>query len=196
MWDNGEYEKMNTASDHRAPQMDDVARKRWPAYGLLIVGLTAILAGLTWQIVQTRATVAPRAGENALGLPHQLAGQPVSDLQTGTAALNIIRTMHGKDFALVGGAVAHYGVATVWVARARDAVEAKSMTAAMKDRIAAGRSPFAPTGARQVSGHTVYTLTGLGQAHFYWQAGDKVIWLAAAPAVAEDALQELVRAIQ
>ncbi len=195
MLSNGEYEKMNTAPGHRAPQTDGAARRRGPAYVLLVVGLAAILAGLTWQIVQTRAAVDPRPDENALGLPRQLAGQPVSDLQTGTAALNTIETMHGMGFALVGGAVAHYGVATVWVARARDAAEAKSMTAAMKDRIAAGRSPFSPTGTRQDGGRTVYTLTGLGQAHFYWQAGDKVIWLATAPTAAEGALQELVRAV-
>jgi hypothetical protein len=118
-----------------------------------------------------------------------------SDLQIGTATLNTIEAMHGKSFALVAGAVAHYGAATVWVARARGEAEAKSMTAAMKDRIAAGRSPFMPTGTRQAGGRTVYTLIGMGQAHFYWQAGDKVIWLAAAPAEAAGALQELVRAI-
>jgi hypothetical protein len=80
---NGEYQKMNTASDHRAPQTDAATRRRWPAYVLLIVGLAAILAGLTWQIVQTRAAVATRPDENALGLPRQLGGQPVSDLQMG-----------------------------------------------------------------------------------------------------------------
>jgi len=193
---NGEYEKMNAASDQRDPQTRSTAQRYWPAYLLLVVGLAAILAGLTWQIVQTGAAVAPRPAENALGLPRQLAGQPVSDLQTGTAALNTIEAMHGKGLALVGGAVAHYGAATVWVARARDEAGAKSMTAAMKDRIAAGGSPFSPTGMRQDGGRTVYTLTGLGQAHFYWQAGDKVIWLAVAPVKAESALQELVRAVR
>ena len=187
---------MNAASDQRDPQTRSTAQRYWPAYLLLVVGLAAILAGLTWQIVQTRAAVATRPDENALGLPRQLAGQPISDLQTGTAALNTIEAMHGKGLALVGGAVAHYGAATVWVARARDEAGAKSMTAAMKDRIAAGGSPFSPTGMRQDGGRTVYTLTGLGQAHFYWQAGDKVIWLAVAPVKAESALQELVRAVR
>lgn len=186
---------MNAASDQREPQTRSTTQRHWPAYLLLVVGLSAILAGLIWQVVQSRAVVATRLNKDALGLPRQLAGQPVSDLQTGTAALSAIEAMHGKGFALVGGAVAHYGATTVWVAQARDEAEAKSMTAAMRDRIAAGRSPFSPTGTRQAGGRPIYMLTGMGQAHFYWQAGDKVIWLAAAPAEVEGTLEELVRAV-
>jgi hypothetical protein len=70
------------------------------------------------------------------------------------------------------------------------------MTIAMRDRIAEGRSPFTPTGIQQVDGRLVYALTGLGQTHFYWQGGDKVVWLASPADQAEQTLAELVRTIR
>jgi hypothetical protein len=125
-----------------------------------------------------------------------LLNQPASGLQTGQAALDAIEGIHGKGFALKDGAVAHYGEATVWVAQARDETEAEAMTDTMTQGIAAGGSPFTPLGRRQQSGHIVYALNGMGQAHFYWRATDKVVWLAIDAVAAESGLKELVEAIR
>ena len=70
------------------------------------------------------------------------------------------------------------------------------MTAAMQQRIAVANSPFTPEGTREIGSRLVYVLSGMGQAHFYWQAGDKVVWLAAAPADAEQDVAELVQAVE
>ena len=61
------------------------------------------------------------------------------------------------------------------------------------DRIAEGRSPFTSDGVRTIDKRPVYELTGLGQKHFYFQAGTQVIWLAADPALAEQALQQALQ---
>jgi len=40
----------------------------------------------------------------------------------------------------------------------------------------------------------VFTTTGLGQRHYYYQSRHPVVWLAAPPPLAEDALQTLLAA--
>ena len=64
--------------------------------------------------------------------------------------------------------------------------------AAMRERIALGRSPFTPIGERSIAGRTVYELTGMGQQHFYFQSGRLVIWLAVDPPAAEPVLQAVL----
>jgi hypothetical protein len=172
------------------------ARRLWPAYFLAVLGAAAILAGLGWEAIRDRPTVPSRAENAALGLPRQLVGRPASGQQTGQDALTAIASLHGKGFALKDGAVAHFGEATVWVAQTRDETGARAMTDAMTQRIAAGGSPFTPADRRQVSGRTVYVLSGMGQTHFYWQAADKVVWLAIDPIAAESGLRELIEAIR
>jgi hypothetical protein len=66
----------------------------------------------------------------------------------------------------------------------------------MAERIAEGRSPFTPAGSRQVGNTTVYVLTGMGQVHYYFQLDRRVIWLAASPSLAEQGIEELIRALQ
>ncbi len=173
-------------------QVSHGARRRWPAYLLLILGCAAILAGVGWQAIQARLAAPVTGGEQSLGLPLSLAGVQATQPEFGADALQTIESMHGKGFPMVNGAVMHYGSATVWVAQAKDQATAKAMTDDMAAKIAGGRSPFAPAGVRQVSGRAVHTLSGLGQSHFYWQAGDKVVWLSIDPAQSEAGLQELV----
>jgi hypothetical protein len=69
------------------------------------------------------------------------------------------------------------------------------MTDDMTAKIAGGRSPFSPSGTRQANGRTVYTLTGMGQLHFYWQTGNRVVWLAMDPGQADAGLDQLMRAL-
>jgi hypothetical protein len=172
------------------------ARPLWPVYFLAVLGAAAVLAGLGWQAVRARVTM-PSLSENAaLGIPRQLLGRPASSQQIGQDALAAIESMHGKGFALKNAAIAHFGEATVWVAETRDEDGARTMTDSMTERIGAGGSPFTPAGKRPVSGRTVYVLSGMGQAHFYWQVGDKVVWLAIDTVAADSGLRELVEAIR
>lgn len=191
---------MSEAADReltqRAHRHGRSTRRRWPAYLLLIVGFAAVLAGLGWQAIQQGYASPATLGDQSLGLPARLAGVTASQPEFGADALQNIELMHGKGFPMTNGAVVHYGSATAWVAQATDQSAAKALTDDMTAKIAGGRSPFSPTGMRQVGGRAVYTLTGMGQSHFYWQAGAKVVWLAIDPGQSGAGLQELVRAIQ
>ena len=60
----------------------------------------------------------------------------------------------------------------------------------MQESIAEGNSPFTPIGMSAIDGRAVYELAGMGQTHYYFQSGARVVWIAAAPEVAGTALQE------
>ncbi len=165
----------------------------WERIGLLILiglGLAFLLGGagllaVDWLVVD----------QENITLPSNLAGRPLSQQVAGQAALAEIEQLHGKGFLLTDGAVARYGdgLATVWLSSTWISFLAARQVEAMTDRIAEGRSPFTPTGIDEAEGVTVYTLTGMGQTHYYFQLDRRVIWLAASPQLAEQSLEELIR---
>ena len=160
-------------------------------YLLITLGFVFILAMLTWQFVREQSTGATFVG---LTVPRSLAGKSLIAQKSGAVALAEIESLHGKGFALIDGMVVRYDDAMVWVAKTKDEAAAKAMVDTMTRRIAEDRSPFTPTGTRQVNGRMVWTLTGMGQSHFYWQTSDQVTWLTIAPALAEQGLRELLLA--
>jgi len=169
-------------------------RKRsWLPYLLIVLGFAVTLAALAWQLARDWPVI---AASGAWRMPKSLAGKSLIAQKSGAVALAEIESLHGKGFELTDGKVVRYGDAMVWVAKAKDEATAKAMVDTMTRRIAEGRSPFTPTGTRQVNGRMVWTLTGMGQSHFYWQMGDKVTWLAISPALAEQGLRELMLALK
>lgn len=163
-------------------------------YLLITVVLAAVLSVIGWQAVREDLFLT-RWGD-AWRMPKSLAGKSLIAQKSGAVALAEIESLHGKGFELTDGTVVRYGDATVWVAKAKDEAAAKSMVDTMTRRIAEGRSPFTPTGTRPINGRTVWTLTGMGQSHFYWQTSDRVVWLAISPAPAEQGLRELMLALK
>jgi len=164
-------------------------KRSWLSYLLIVLGFAVTLAALVWQLARDWPVI---AASGAWRMPKSLAGKSLIAQKSGAVALAEIESLHGKGFELTDGKVIRYGDAMVWVAKAKDEAMAKAMVDMMTRRIAAGRSPFTPTGTRQVNGRAVWTLTGKGQSHFYWQAGDKVTWLAISPALADQGLRELM----
>jgi hypothetical protein len=171
-------------------------RSGWAVLALVLSGIGLVLAGLfLLRAPDSTAAGQPEAGPG-LSLPARLGKVSATGVQTGQAAISAIESLHGHGFALTDAAVAQYGEATVWVAQSRDEPGAADMTAAMQQRIAVANSPFTPEGTREIGSRLVYVLSGMGQAHFYWQTGDKVIWLAAPLTEAEQDLAELVQAVK
>ena len=162
-------------------------------YLLIALGFVFILAMLTWQLVREQSAGATFV---SLTVPRSLAGKSLIAQKSGAVALAEIETLHGKGFELTDGTVVRYGDATVWVAKAKDEAAAKAMVDTMTRRIAEGRSPFTSIGTRPINGRTVWTLTGMGQSHSYWQTSGKVVWLAISPALAEQGLRELTLALK
>lgn len=168
------------------------SRRRLVPLLLIGLGLLALLGAIvTWRLGD-RTSASPRAAD----LPDSVAGLRLSDMQVGTTAVENVTRLHGQSFPLESGAVGMYdgpdGAATVWVAGARSHTDAGQMVIAMRDRIAEGRSPFTPLVAQETASGTIYELEGMGQRHYYFQAGELVIWLGADHLLAEQALRDVL----
>lgn len=126
-------------------------------------------------------------------LPPALRGLALTEQTLGPAAVAGVIELHGVDFELSDAAIGVYGSqsqATLWISVEPDADTAVQLTDLMSEKINAGRSPFTLPTVSSVAGKQVYALTGLGQQHYYWQAGELVIWLSANFDIAAQALQE------
>ena len=131
--------------------------------------------------------------------PGQLAGYQLDQVMSGEEAIAEIGELHGEDIPVADAWVAHYqGNGTVWAARAADTGQAAQLLDRMVRGIQKGTSPFSGLTQRQFKGIPVYTVTDGRQAHFFYQQGDWVVWLAT-PRGAEEpflaaAVQEISRA--
>lgn len=131
-------------------------------------------------------------------LPESVADLDLTATLMAEKATTEFARMHGDDFPITSGAVGMYGndhSATLWVAGAPLQPLADRMLVAMRDKIAStsGKSPFYPVGERQEGTRTIYELDGTGQKHFYFQSGKLIVWLAANPEIAEEALTQVLR---
>lgn len=137
------------------------------------------------------------ANPDAATLPDSLAGLPLASAAYGPEAVAEVNRLHRKEFPLTSGAMGMYGSggqATLWVTGLPIDAMAAQTVAAMRDKIAEGNSPFAPTAERQEGRRTVYELDGMGQKHFYFQSGALVVWLASDAAIADQALAQALEA--
>ena len=165
--------------------------KRLFPLGLVIVGALLSVTALNQLYLSSRAS-----SSNAIPLPNQLAGLRITDSKSGDEAIGDFADLHGKEFPITSGAVATYGnhQITLWVAETSSESVAAQLTNAMQGKIAKGNSPFTPVNEINDSGRHIYALEGMGQKHFYFQSDHLVIWLAADPDIADNALQQILEA--
>ena len=162
-------------------------RRRLLSYVLFVLGVV-ILAGTVWLTVHTG-----RSGREIPDVPQDIAGVARTQFITGKEAVESIQQLHGVEISLRGGVVVSYGNQNIilWVSDAGDVRAAADLTELMRVRIAEGRSPFNELGDFELEGKTIYALDGMGQAHYYWQVGNLVVWLAADVDLAESAIREV-----
>ncbi|GMR10695.1 MAG: hypothetical protein BMS9Abin28_1517 [Anaerolineae bacterium] len=128
-----------------------------------------------------------------VALPANLAGYPLRAALYGKQAIADVSRLHGKEFPLSSGGVGMYGErgeVTLWATGTPADFLASRMLEDMVEAIAQSDSPFVPRGELERDGRRILELDGMGQRHFYFQAGRLVIWLAADPALADDVLRE------
>jgi hypothetical protein len=126
-------------------------------------------------------------------LPDNLAGYPLRAALYGEQAIADVSRLHGKEFPLSSGGMGIYGdqgEVMLWATGTLADFLASRMLDDMEQTIALSDSPFRPIGEIIRADRRIYELDGMGQRHFYFQAGKLVIWLAADSTLADDALRE------
>ena len=130
---------------------------------------------------------------NKDGIPAKVGSLALTKTMTGTDALAEFAQLHGKGFDLLGGYMAHYGKdeAFLWVGQAIDDKAATDMVAQMAQKIGPDNAMFQDLNTLDISGRTLFSAVGQGQQHFFYAVNDKIVWLAANPQQAADALHSL-----
>jgi hypothetical protein len=129
-----------------------------------------------------------------ISLPDTIAGLQITDSKTGAQALAEIENLHGKKFPITSGSIGIYGnrQVTVWAAGTASNTVAFDMVQSMQEKIEQGNSPFTPINQFSQGNRTIHVLEGMGQNHYYFQSKNLVIWLAAEPALADAAIQQIL----
>lgn len=164
---------------------------RRPIAGLVILMGVILLAGSLIFVYLTR----PNANPEASKLPRSIASLPLKTAAYGPEAVAEITRLHGKEFPIDSGAMGMYGDTnqiSLWVAGFSTNSIASQIVSAMEEKIALGNSPFTPTEQLEVGNRTIYYLDGMGQKHIYFQSGNLVLWLAADPTVADEAIHQIL----
>lgn len=137
---------------------------------------------------------------SALELPEELAGLPLAHSQQGAEARAEIERLHGKSLPITDGYVAHYGTqvpsAMLYVSQARDAEMAQQQVEQMTSRIRASNGPFHHLRESTRFGMPVYSTLGQGQVHYYFRRGAALVWVAADPTIAQQALADAAKRIR
>ncbi|RIK32562.1 MAG: hypothetical protein DCC56_01760 [Anaerolineae bacterium] len=132
----------------------------------------------------------------ALTLPERIAGLSLTDQMTGAEAAENFINLHNQRFPITSGAIGFYGgnQTTIWAAGVPFNFMVAGMVNSMRDKISEGKSPFTPTNEYLFAGRTVYELEGMGQRHFYFQSNNLIVWLAADPSIADEAIEQILEA--
>jgi hypothetical protein len=145
---------------------------------LLPIALVGVLAGCGWLFHRD--------------LPRAMVGLTPTFSARDDLGLAEVRKLHGRKLDIETGALAIYGhgAVSVWMAGARDTVIARRLVALMDERIARGDTPFHFDGLHIVDGREVRELSGMGQRHYCFRAGKRVVWIAANRKQSDEALTE------
>ena len=134
------------------------------------------------------AQLEPPKTVGALQLVHALRGKE---------ALQAIDRLHGKGLAGTDGYVAHYErdglVAMLYVSRPARSSMTGAQVEKMASGIRAGKTPFTHLKSSERNGTTVYSALGEGQIHYFYRRRADVIWIAADPPVAKEAIEYLLQ---
>ena len=154
------------------------------AFGLVVLG--AVTAGL-WS-----ATADQVDGP----APPELAGLRLTGSVVGPEAIAQVDELHGTEIEIVDAWIGHYEQGgTVWVGQASSVAKARELLDDMVLRIGEGESPFQGLTRQEFQGMPVYRVRDDRQAHFFYQTGTQVVWLAAPPGAEDAFLAEAVREV-
>jgi len=162
--------------------------RRFTVISMIVVGAVLLVGSLLFAFFTNSSS-------ETASLPESIAGTPLISADYGAKAVAEITRLHQKDLLVSSGAMGLYGNAsqiTLWVAGfSSDATASQSLNS-MTEKISQGNSPFIFIDQKQVIGHPINELEGMGQKHFYYQSGKSVIWLAVDSRIADRALVDVL----
>ena len=167
------------------------ASLNWMPLTLIVIGFILVVGAVALPLL-----FKPEPGSTSAPIPAQVAGLSLVSEATGSAAMREFSQLHGKSFPVTSGAKANYGTGNqviIWAAGTASVSDTRKLLEEMRDKIALGRSPFQPAGIQPLANREVYALDGMGQKHYYFQSGKYLVWIAANPDVADEALQQTLK---
>ncbi len=157
-------------------------------FGAIVVLITIVIVFL------------PRFQSEKLTLPRKLGTLQLTEEIRGDRASRIINQMHGKGVTpadnMIGMYTSREGMATVYQSKYNSRKQSEETLRRMVRGIETGNTPFSDFKSMQIAGQDIFFCIGSGQAHYFFTADEFLYWLATDIHVAEDAAQELIRAIR
>jgi hypothetical protein len=137
-------------------------------------------------------------GSGEVPLPQAIGVLKLEKMQAGEEARREIDRLHGKQIGLQRGYIGFYGAETgsaqVWLSEHSSDREAAEAVEKMAGSMRQGKQQnFYHFRQMVIEKRTVYFAVGMGQVHYFFQKGAKVIWLAVDPALAKEAIRDAVR---
>lgn len=147
------------------------------------VGLAAVAAAIVVALLANTSN--PPSGQSAsreLRVPQALAGTPILTSVRGPAALAEVNRLHGTTIAGDDALIARYqDGTTLWISASPSALDASRLLWRMNRRMAGGTELFDAPRTQEWRGRTVFVTEGLGQTHYYYQSGTRVLWVSVPP---------------
>ena len=133
-------------------------------------------------------------------LPQSIGSMRLEKVQSGDEARQEIDRLHGKQISLLRGYIGTYvaenGRGQLWVSEHSSDREATEAIEKMAHGIKQGKQQFWHFRKMMIEQRPVYLAIGMGQAHYFFQKGAKVIWLSVDPFLAKEAIRDSVRKIK
>ena len=134
-------------------------------------------------------------------LPQSIGSMRLEKVQSGEEARREIDRLHGKQLSFLRGYIGTYvaenGSGQLWVSEHSSEREATEVIEKMAHGMKQGKQQqFWHFRKIMIEQRPVYLAVGMGQAHYFFQKGAKVIWLAVDPSLAKEAIRDAVRKIK
>ena len=130
-------------------------------------------------------------------LPQSIGSMRLEKVQSGEEARREIDRLHGKQISFLRGYIGTYvaenGSGQLWISEHSSEREATEVIEKMAHGMKQGKQQqFWHVRKMMIEQRPVYLALGMGQAHYFFQNGAKVIWLAVDPSLAKEAIRDAV----
>ena len=144
-------------------------------------GRSRATASLTASGAATVSSTAAAPDLDEKLFPAQIAGMTRASALMGSAALDSVRQLHGKDIPVQKAYVVEYSKGpqqmTIWFSETAD-VQAATQLFQIMDEKMPKTSAFKDYKTLTIGSKTFKFVTGMGSDHYYWQSGKRVLWAA------------------